>query len=81
MQERGILWKFIFDNFMSGKTKADLKDEDSFLETGIIDSTGVLELILFLEENFNISIPDEDLNTFTNNFTTFIEEGLTHENP
>ncbi len=61
MDEKSLLRKFIFNNFMIGKSDADLKDDDSFLETGIIDSTGVLELILFLEENFKISIPDEDL--------------------
>jgi acyl carrier protein len=39
----------------------ELKDEDSFLEQGIIDSTGVLELVGFLEEKFGITIEDDEL--------------------
>ena len=39
----------------------DLKDTDSFLENGIIDSTGVLELVSFLEEKFGIEVADEEL--------------------
>jgi acyl carrier protein len=36
-------------------------DDDSFLENGIIDSTGILELIGFIEEEFGIEVRDEDL--------------------
>lgn len=50
----------MIENFLFGE-EADLKDDTSFLEEGIIDSTGVLELIEFLEEEFNIKIDDEDL--------------------
>jgi len=39
----------------------DLGDEDSFLDHGILDSTGVLELVTFLEETFDIIIEDEEL--------------------
>ncbi|MBC8440638.1 MAG: acyl carrier protein [Deltaproteobacteria bacterium] len=52
--------KFMIENFLFGED-TDLKDDTSFLEEGIIDSTGVLELIEFLEEEFNIQIDDEDL--------------------
>jgi len=48
------------DNFLFGET-GDLKDNTSFLEEGIIDSTGVLELIDFLEETFEISIADDEI--------------------
>lgn len=51
---------FIVENFLFGE-KNELKDDASFLEEGIIDSTGVLELIEFLEEEFNIEIDDEDM--------------------
>ncbi|HEB76332.1 MAG TPA: acyl carrier protein, partial [Nitrospirae bacterium] len=36
-------------------------DSDSFLESGIIDSTGVLELVAFLEERYRIDVVDEEL--------------------
>ena len=39
----------------------ELKNDDSFLEKGIIDSTGVMELVSFLENNFQIKIEDDEL--------------------
>jgi acyl carrier protein len=53
--------QFVTDNFLFGKSKARLADGDSFLEKGVIDSTGVLELVTFLEEHFEIKVEDEDL--------------------
>ena len=51
---------FIVENFMFGNDEG-LSDDTSFLEEGIIDSTGVLELVDFLEESFSIKIDDEEL--------------------
>ena len=51
---------FFKENFMVELGK-DFNETDSFLDNGIIDSTGVLELITYLEENFNIKISDEDI--------------------
>lgn len=39
----------------------EFADDDSFLENGIIDSTGVLELVLFLEENYGFKVADEEI--------------------
>jgi len=52
---------FIVENFLFGDTANPLNDEDSFLENGIIDSTGVLELVSHLEETFGIKVEDEEL--------------------
>ena len=52
---------FIIENFLFGDSSNGLKNTDSFLENGIIDSTGVLELVSFLEENFGIEVADEEL--------------------
>ncbi len=52
---------FINENFLFGQANGDLGDEDSFLEGGIIDSTGVLELIGFIETNYGIEFDDADL--------------------
>ncbi len=38
-----------------------LEESTSFLEQGIIDSTGVLELVTFIEEHFGVTVRDEDL--------------------
>ena len=52
---------FIVENFMMGMNPDELSDSDSLLDKGIIDSTGVLELVGFLEENYQIQIEDEEL--------------------
>ncbi len=54
------LRQFINENFLLGMDDR-FSDDDSFLENGIIDSTGVLELIAFLEKKFAIVVEDEDL--------------------
>jgi acyl carrier protein len=51
---------FIVENFLFGKDDG-LEDDTSFLEEGIIDSTGVLELVSFLEEEYGIAVEDEEL--------------------
>lgn len=51
---------FIIDNFLFGDDNG-LKEETSFLDEGIIDSTGVLELVTFLEDEFEIEVEDEEL--------------------
>jgi acyl carrier protein len=51
---------FIIENFLFGNANG-LQDNTSFLEEGIIDSTGVLELVTFLEETFEIQVEDEEL--------------------
>jgi acyl carrier protein len=53
--------QFIIDNFLMGQDSDSLKDDSSFLEEGVIDSTGVLELVGFLEENYGIKVEDEEL--------------------
>lgn len=51
---------FIVENFLFGQG-ASLQDNTSFLEQGIIDSTGVLELVAFLEQSFSIKVSDDEL--------------------
>ncbi len=58
---RNTIRKFIEERFMIGRPSNMIKDTDSLLEKGIIDSTGVLELVSFLEENYGITVEDEDL--------------------
>jgi acyl carrier protein len=49
MQRREIIRKFIHENFILD-AEDHLKDEDSLLEKGVIDFTGVLELVAFIQE-------------------------------
>lgn len=51
---------FIANNFMMGG-EADFGDEASFVDNHIIDSTGFLELIMYLEETFHIQVADAEM--------------------
>ena len=68
---------FIVENFLFGSEEG-LAEDSSFLEEGIIDSTGVLELVDFIEEAFDISVDDEDLIPENldsiNNVTAYLEK-------
>jgi acyl carrier protein len=52
---------FINENFIMGRIEISLTPEISFIESGIMDSTGILELITFIEEKYSITIDDEEL--------------------
>ena len=52
--------EFVVENFLFGDGEA-LRDDTSFMEDGIIDSTGILELVFFLEETFGFSVEDDEL--------------------
>lgn len=54
------LRQFIKENFLFGQDLA-LADHDSFMELGIVDSTGVLELVAFIEDRYQVAIEDEEL--------------------
>jgi len=58
---RGVIRKYLQDRFMIGKSSSSLVDTDLLLEKGILDSTGVLELVGFIEETFSFSVEDEEL--------------------
>lgn len=51
---------FIVENFLFGDADG-LGDDTSFLDEGIIDSTGVLELVTFIEKAFSIQVEDDEM--------------------
>ena len=51
--------QFLADNFLADVE--NLRDDDSFLEQGIVDSTGVLELVMFVEETWDITVEDDEI--------------------
>ncbi len=51
---------FVVENFLFGDDQG-LDNDTSFLDNGIIDSTGILELVMFLDEVFSVEIADEEL--------------------
>ena len=52
---------FIVANFLFGDEGKGIADDQSFLESGIIDSTGLLELVSFVEQKYGISIGDREM--------------------
>jgi acyl carrier protein len=60
MNVTAAIRQFIIDNFLFEDSNT-LGETTSFLESGIMDSTGVLELVTFIEDSFDITVADEDL--------------------
>jgi acyl carrier protein len=52
---------YILENFLFSNNGYELAEDASFLEEGIVDSTGVLELVMFVEETYNITVQDEEI--------------------
>ena len=80
MSLREQIRNFILENFML-ENPEDLVDDESMLEKGIIDSTGVLELVAFIESTFEIKVEDEELIPENldsiKNIVSFLERKLT----
>jgi len=73
-----LLRTFILENYLFTDDQSKLNNSDSFLETGILDSMGILEMIHYLDEEMSIKVaPDEmipaNLDSI-NNLVTFINK-------
>jgi len=75
------LRSFVVETFMVGDESEQLKDSDSFMQNGVIDSTGVLELASFVEQEFKFTIEDDEMTPNNldsiDNLTAFISRKLT----
>ena len=61
MNIKKTIRQYILENLLFTEDESALQDGDSFLAGGIIDSTGVLEIILFIEETFGIKVNDDEM--------------------
>jgi acyl carrier protein len=61
MQIEPHIRQYLAENFLFSDNGYELEDEASFLEEGVVDSTGVLELVMFVEETFGIIVQDEEI--------------------
>ena len=52
---------FIVENFLFGDGGAMISDDSSLIENGIVDSTGVLELVAYVEEQLGVTIDDSEI--------------------
>jgi acyl carrier protein len=55
------LKQYIYDNILMGEDEEELSDDASLLDMGVLDSTGVLELIAFVEKRYKIRVDDKDI--------------------
>jgi len=53
--------QFILENYLFTDDSSSLGREDSLLELGVVDSTGMLEIIFFLEEDLGINVDDSEM--------------------
>jgi acyl carrier protein len=53
--------QYLAENFLFSSNGFNLGDDASLLEEGIVDSTGVLELVLFVEETYNVEVADDEI--------------------
>lgn len=53
--------EFVIESFLYGAEDAGLSADTSLLGAGYVDSTGVLEIIAFLEKTFGITVEDEEM--------------------
>jgi acyl carrier protein len=71
---------FIIENFLFGDEGYALSDEMSLIDNDLVDSTGILELVSFLEERFSIVMADADIVPANldslNRISSFIEQKL-----
>lgn len=56
-----LIRNYILENFLFTDDNGRLQDNTSFLEEGVVDSTGVLELVMFVEETFGTTVEDEEI--------------------
>ena len=58
---RERIQKFILENYLFSTDRSALGYDDSLLGRGIVDSTGMLEIIMFIEEQLGVMIKDEEM--------------------
>lgn len=61
MEMKDQIRSFVAENFLFSNNGFDLDDDESFLEAGVVDSLGVLELVTFVEENFDVAVADDEI--------------------
>lgn len=61
MSLRSKIKQFILGNYLFTSDESVLADEDSLLQKGIVDSTGILELIMHVEETYGIKVLEDEM--------------------
>jgi acyl carrier protein len=61
MSIESTLRTFILENFLFTDDQDALANDDSFLERGIVDSTGIMEVITFIEDEYGLRVSNEEM--------------------
>jgi acyl carrier protein len=61
MDRRRRIKQFVLNNFLFTEDDSAVADDTALIQGGIVDSTGILELIMFLEETWSIKVPPEEM--------------------
>jgi len=61
MQTETKVREFVLKNYLFTTEQSALKSEDSFMKSGIMDSTGILEMIMFLHDEFGVDVMDDEM--------------------
>jgi acyl carrier protein len=61
MSTKEIIHEFISRELLHDAQETPLNDDDQLIESGIIDSLGIMTMLSFLEEEFSLQLPNEDL--------------------
>lgn len=59
--QREYIKQYLVENFLFSNDVSAIGDTDSLIHSGIVDSTGIHELILFIEERFNLMVSPEEM--------------------
>ena len=55
------LRNYVLENYLFTDDQSQLNNEDSFMDKGIVDSTGILEIITFIEDEYDMSVEDSEM--------------------
>lgn len=61
MEARDVIRGYLRENMVFGDESVDLSDGVSLFDEGVVDSTGVLELVMFIEQRFEITVATDEL--------------------
>jgi len=80
MQTETKVREFVLKNYLFTTEQSALKSEDSFMKSGIMDSTGILEMIMFLHDEFGVDVMDDEMVPenldSVNNVVAFLDKKL-----
>lgn len=61
MQRKQQIKRFVLENFLFSDDESEIADGDSLIQSGIVDSTGIHELVLYLEQQFDLLVGPEEM--------------------